>query len=247
QFWDFLHILEMCGDPSPRNQYLFNGDFVDRGQFSVEVALALLAMKAAWPACVHLNRGNHEAMRMNTIYGFLTEATQKYSSEMFYLFSEAFQGIPLATVVNKSVLIVHGGLSSRDGVRLEQIARLNRKREPDEQADPLMLELMWSDPMDRPGRERSPRGGGVLFGPDVTRQFCEDNGLACIIRSHEMKQEGHEWQQQKMCLTVFSAPNYCDISGNLGAVCDITPRLGSPKLSISDLTVRTFKSSPHPA
>jgi len=244
QFWDLLHIVDMCGEPTPKNQYLFNGDFVDRGQFSVEVALALLAMKVNTPDCVHLNRGNHEALRMNMIYGFQQEAEKKYSSAMFQLFCQAFKNLPVATVINRSVFVVHGGLSSQDGVRLERIAELDRKREPDEQADPLMLDLLWSDPMDRLGWDRSPRGGGVLFGPDVTRRFCEDNNLACMIRSHEMKQEGYEWQRQQRCLTIFSAPNYCDICGNLGAICDITPR--QSRVFVDDLRVRTFESSPHP-
>eukprot|EP00931_Biecheleriopsis_adriatica_P076213 TRINITY_DN49945_c0_g1_i1.p1 TRINITY_DN49945_c0_g1~~TRINITY_DN49945_c0_g1_i1.p1 ORF type:complete len:588 (+),score=153.98 TRINITY_DN49945_c0_g1_i1:77-1840(+) len=246
QFWDLLHIIEICGKPSANNQYLFNGDFVDRGQFSVEVALALLAMKVSSPNCVHLNRGNHEALRMNTIYGFLQEAERKYSSKIFQLFCQAFQNLPVATVINRSVFVVHGGLSSQDGVQLKQIAQLARQREPDELADPLMLDLLWSDPMDRLGRERSPRGGGVLFGPDVTKSFCEDNGLSCIIRSHEMKQEGHEWQRLRRCLTIFSAPNYCGMCDNLGAICDVMLRPNERKITADDLHVRTFQSSPHP-
>ncbi|CAE7251398.1 PP5, partial [Symbiodinium sp. KB8] len=189
QFWDLLHILELCGEPSLQNQYLFNGDFVDRGQFSVEVALLLLAMKVAAPKAVHLNRGNHEAVRMNSLYGFMQETEQKYSNELFRQFAEAFRNLPLATLINDSVFVVHGGLSSKDGVRLSEIASLDRKREPDEIADQLMLDLLWSDPMERDGYAQSPRGGGILFGPDVTARFCEQNGLSCVIRSHEMKSE----------------------------------------------------------
>lgn len=245
QFWDLLHLLEMCGDPSPRNQYLFNGDFVDRGQFSVEVAFLLLALKVCYPRAVHLNRGNHEATRMNALYGFLHETEEKYSNELFRLFSDAFTHLPLCTLVNDSVFVVHGGLSSKDGVKLSEIQQLNRLREPDETADQLMLDLLWSDPMDQLGRLPSPRGGGVLFGPDVTERFCEDNGLCCIIRSHEMKPEGFEWQHMNRCLTIFSAPNYCDVCGNLGAVCDITPSQAR-KVTVDELHVRTFECSPHP-
>jgi len=245
QFWDLLHLLEMCGEPSPRNQYLFNGDFVDRGQYSVEVAFLLLALKVCHPRAVHLNRGNHEATRMNALYGFLHETEEKYSNELFQLFSEAFKHLPLCTVVNDSVFVVHGGLSSKDGVKLAEIQALDRLREPDEMADQLMLDLLWSDPMDQLGRLPSPRGGGVLFGPDVTERFCEENGLCCIIRSHEMKPEGYEWQHMNRCLTIFSAPNYCDVCGNLGAVCDITPTQAR-KVTVNELHVRTFQCSPHP-
>eukprot|EP00930_Biecheleria_cincta_P067995 TRINITY_DN5500_c0_g1_i1.p1 TRINITY_DN5500_c0_g1~~TRINITY_DN5500_c0_g1_i1.p1 ORF type:complete len:594 (+),score=79.93 TRINITY_DN5500_c0_g1_i1:31-1812(+) len=244
QYWGLLHILDVCGEPSPTNLYLFNGDYVDRGQFSVEVALALLAMFVHAPDYVHLNRGNHESRHMNTIHGFQAEAERKYSPAMFELFCQAFDNMPVATLINRSVLVVHGGLSSQDGVRLEHIAALDHKRQVDEHADRLLLDLLWSDPMDKRGREPSPRGLGVLFGPDVSQRFCQDNNLACVIRSHEMVHEGYKWQLGQRCLTIFSAPNYCDVCGNLGAVCDITPR--QSRVFVDDLRMVTFESSPHP-
>merc|ERR1719215_1976100 len=85
-----------------------------------------------------------------------------------------------------------------------------------------MVELLWSDPMERPGYAASPRGAGGLFGPDVTRRFLEVNGLSCVIRSHELKADGFEWHHGGLCLTVFSAANYCGVCGNRGAVVDIT-------------------------
>lgn len=246
QYWDLMNIIQTFGEPAPNNLYLFNGDFVDRGRFSVEVAIALLAMKVAAPRHVFLNRGNHESIRMNAIYGFMAEVKQKYQEEVFNLFCVVFRCLPLATVVNDSVFVVHGGLGSTANIRLEHIKRLNRKHEPDETAEELMLELLWSDPTESPGIRRSPRGGGVLFGPDVTKRFCTDNGLICVVRSHEMKMDGYEWHHDKACLTVFSAPNYCGICGNLGAVCDITPRTDAPRLLLSDLQVRTFEATNHP-
>jgi len=245
QYWDFLNVIELCGEPSQSNQYLFNGDFVDRGSFSVEVAIALLAMKVAMPGFVHLNRGNHEAVRMNSIYGFMAEAKRKYDMNIFTLFSQAFMCLPVATVVNKSVFVVHGGLGSNVR-RLEDIAKLDRKKEPDEHAEPLMVELLWSDPSETPGCGQSPRGGGVLFGPDITQRFCRENDLICVIRSHEMKQGGYEWHQGMQCLTVFSAPNYCGICGNSGAVCDIKSPLRGSKLTRADLSLRTFEATDHP-
>lgn len=246
QFWDLLNIIDVFGIPSKDHWYLFNGDFVDRGQFSVEVVIALFTWKVALPNLVHLNRGNHESFRMNVLYGFMQEAKQKYSEDIFAIFMVAFKQLPLATVVNRSVFVVHGGLARKDSVYLEEIDELDRRREPDETAPDLMIDLLWSDPMDRLGRDRSPRGAGMLFGPDVTENFCRDNGLTCVIRSHEMKYEGFEWKHNQRCLTVFSAANYCGICGNFGAVCVITPRPGAPKLEISDLTCRQFEASPHP-
>lgn len=245
QYWDLLQVLETSGEPSPTNLYLFNGDLVDRGQFSVEVALAVLAMKVASPECVHVNRGNHEAARMNAIFGFQAEVKVKYNEQTLALFTDAFNCLPLATLINERIFVVHGGLSSRPGLRLAAVAALERRKEP-EDADELMVELLWSDPMDRRGHEKSPRGGGVLFGPDVTQRFCEDNGLLCVIRSHEMKPQGFEWHHTQRCLTVFSAANYCGVCGNDGAVCDVVPRDGAPRLEIPDLRLRTFEASAQP-
>lgn len=206
----------------------------------------MFAMKLAMPGCVHINRGNHEAAKMNAIFGFQAEAKLKYNEEVFSMFGEAFRHLPLATVINGSVFVVHGGLSSRVPLGLAEVASLERAREPDDAAE-LMVDLLWSDPMDRPGVERSPRGGGVLFGPDVTRSFLAENALLCVIRSHEVKPNGFEWQHGGRCLTVFSAANYCGFCGNSGAVCDISPRLGVSVLELSDLRIRTYEAAEHPA
>jgi diadenosine tetraphosphatase ApaH/serine/threonine PP2A family protein phosphatase len=247
QFWDLCKILDVFGLPSKENWYVFNGDFVDRGQFSVEVVIALFTMKIASPRWVHLNRGNHESIRMNILYGFMNEAKTKYSPSVFNLIIGAFKNLPLATLVNKSVFVVHGGLPRQDGVRLRQIATLDRTRDPDETAPDLMIDLLWSDPMDGVGRDRSPRGAGTLFGSDVSERFCKENGLTCVIRSHEMKFEGYEWHHNDMCLTIFSAANYCDMCGNYGAVCSMRPRADQQRLLPSDFQIERFESAPHPS
>jgi len=247
QYWDFLQVLEMSGDPSPSNWYLFNGDLVDRGSFSVEVAIAVLALKLAAPDFVHVNRGNHESSRMNLMYGFQAEAKLKYSDRVFRAFGRAFNALPLAAVVNDAVFVVHGGLSARRSLRLAAIEALPRGKEPDDEADTLLLELLWSDPGELRGTAPSQRGCGVLFGADVTERFCADNGLLCVVRSHEMKEGGYEWAHDRRCLTVFSAANYCGFYGNSGAVCDVTPRKGQPRLELSDLALRTFEAARAPA
>merc|ERR1711865_954245 len=96
------------------------------------------------------------------------------------------------------------------------------------------------------GRERSPRGAGTLFGPDVSEEFCRENNLTCIIRSHEMKHEGFEWHHNCMCLTIFSAANYCGICGNDGAICNIAPRAEESTIRLSDTRLQAFTASPHP-
>ena len=123
--------------------------------------------------------------------------------------------------VDRRVLILHGGLFQQDGVKLEDIARIDRFREPPEGGGPtgaaLMSDLLWSDPQPFPGRGPSKRGVGQSFGPDVTARFLADNGLEYLIRSHEVKDDGYVVEHGGKCVTVFSAPNYCDMMGASGA------------------------------
>ncbi|XP_072884916.1 serine/threonine-protein phosphatase 5-like [Hemitrygon akajei] len=216
---------------------LFNGDFVDRGSFSVEVILVLFGFKLLYPNHFHVLRGNHETDNMNQMYGFEGEVKAKYTSQMFELFSEVFQWLPLAQCINSKVLIMHGGLFSEDGITLEDIKKIDRNRQPPDSGP--MCDLLWSDPQPQNGRSVSKRGVSCQFGPDVTKRFLEENKLDYIIRSHEVKPEGYEVTHNGKCITVFSAPNYCDQMGNQGAYIHLRG---------SDLKpfFHQFKTVPHP-
>mmetsp|Transcript_34875 Transcript_34875/g.73891 ORF Transcript_34875/g.73891 Transcript_34875/m.73891 type:complete len:497 (+) Transcript_34875:51-1541(+) len=215
QYYDLLNIFELNGLPSETNPYLFNGDFVDRGSFSVECILALFAAKLAYPNHVHLARGNHETKNMNKLYGFEGEVTAKYDNPLYDLFCEAFCLLPLAHVLKNEIFVVHGGLFAQDNVTLEQLSNVDRNREPPDEG--LMVQMLWSDPEYCPGRTASKRGVGVAFGPDVTENFLETNNLSMVVRSHEMKENGYEVEHGGKLVTIFSAPNYCDQMGNRGA------------------------------
>ncbi|XP_008562999.1 PREDICTED: LOW QUALITY PROTEIN: serine/threonine-protein phosphatase 5-like [Galeopterus variegatus] len=215
QFYDLLNIFELNGLPSETNPYIFNGDFVDRGSFSVEVILTLFGFKLLYPDHFHLLRGNHETDNMNQIYGFEGEVKAKYTAQMYELFSEVFEWLPLAQCINGKVLIMHGGLFSEDGVTLDDIRKIERNRQPPDSGP--MCDLLWSDPQPQNGRSVSKRGVSCQFGPDVTKAFLEENHLDYIIRSHEVKAEGYEVAHSGRCVTVFSAPNYCDQMGNKAA------------------------------
>lgn len=215
QYFDFLNIFELNGLPSESTPYLFNGDFVDRGSFSLEIMLTLFAFKLLYPDHMHLARGNHESKAMNKIYGFEGEVKAKYNATLADLFREAFCWLPLAHVLNNKVIVVHGGLFSKDDVTLDDIRKIDRNREPPDEG--IFCELLWSDPGPSNGRQPSKRGVGVSFGPDVTKRFLEQNGLELIVRSHEVKEEGYEVEHDGRLITVFSAPNYCDQMGNKGA------------------------------
>ncbi|KAK9809755.1 hypothetical protein WJX73_003393 [Symbiochloris irregularis] len=237
QFYDLLNIFEMNGFPSESNPYLFNGDFVDRGSFSVEVILTLFAFKLLYPDSLHLARGNHESKSMNLIYGFDGEVKAKYTDTMVDLFRETFCWLPLAHVLNKRVFVVHGGLFARDGVKLEDLRKVDRFREPPEEG--LMCEALWSDPQPSDGRAPSKRGIGVAFGPDVTRDFLTTNSLDLVVRSHEVKDEGYAIDHNGYCITVFSAPNYVDQMGNKGAFIRFTGKDMTPQFT-------TYDAVPHP-
>eukprot|EP00931_Biecheleriopsis_adriatica_P120002 TRINITY_DN95153_c0_g1_i1.p1 TRINITY_DN95153_c0_g1~~TRINITY_DN95153_c0_g1_i1.p1 ORF type:complete len:353 (+),score=67.91 TRINITY_DN95153_c0_g1_i1:33-1091(+) len=241
QYCELMTVISLCGMPCPRsNMYLFNGDFVDRGPRSVEVMLVLLLAMLAYPGCVYLNRGNHEFASMGRHYGFEEEVLRKYSQKVFDAFQETFRSLPLATLVNGSVFITHGGLFRSEGVSLRDIAAIDRFRFTEAQSD-LAQDLLWSDPINEDGRYTSHRGAGVRFGPDVSERFCKDNGLLCCIRSHEAKQRGFEWQKGGRCLTIFSAANYVGRMGNLGAVCHIKPR--GARVQAGDLSISTFEGA----
>eukprot|EP00919_Chromeraceae_sp_WS-2016_P034868 GHVR01082596.1.p1 GENE.GHVR01082596.1~~GHVR01082596.1.p1 ORF type:complete len:217 (-),score=36.92 GHVR01082596.1:75-725(-) len=169
----------------------------------------------AFPQHFFLNRGNHETVNMNKVYGFYGEISAKYEVQLYNLFTEAFRWLPLAHVLNKRVFVTHGGLFSRDDVTLEELEALDRDREPPDEG--CFVEMLWSDPQFEKGRAPSKRGIGVSFGPDVTEAFLNKNCLDCVVRSHEMKQNGYEIEHNGKLTTVFSAPNYCDQMGNKGA------------------------------
>lgn len=237
QFYDLLNIFELNGLPSEDNPYLFNGDFVDRGSFSLEVILTLFAFKCMSPSGMYLSRGNHESKSMNKIYGFEGEVRSKLSEIFVELFAEVFCCLPLAHVINDKVFVVHGGLFSVDGVKLSDIRAIDRFCEPPEEG--LMCELLWSDPQPQLGRGPSKRGVGLSFGADVTKRFLQENNLDLLVRSHEVKDEGYEIEHDGKLITVFSAPNYCDQMGNKGAFI----RFKAPELKPD---IISFSAVPHP-
>ncbi|BFI24353.1 serine/threonine-protein phosphatase 5 [Marchantia polymorpha subsp. ruderalis] len=238
QFYDLLNIFQLNGLPSEENPYLFNGDFVDRGSFSVECIFTLFAFKCLYPTGLYLSRGNHESKSMNKIYGFDGEVKTKFNDTMSEMFTEVFCCLPLANVINGKIFVVHGGLFSSDGVKLSDIRAINRFREPPDEG--LMSEILWSDPHDGIGRIPSKRGVGVAFGSDVTKRFLQDNNLDLVVRSHEVKDEGYEETHDGKLITVFSAPNYCDQMGNMGAFIRFEAPDLKPKFT-------TFSAVPHPA
>ena len=186
---------------------MFNGDVVDRGSYSVECLLTLLAFKSAVPGSFFVSRGNHESEPINRVHGFYDECTRKYRSHQFFtMANQALNTLPISYVIGGKLFVVHGGLPDKDDFVLEDVRRIDRFRVPENGT--LFCQLLWSDPQEHPGKHPSHRGEGILFGPDVTESFLARNGLEKIIRSHVWQPEGYAVEQGGQCVTIFSAPNY---------------------------------------
>ncbi|EJW02920.1 hypothetical protein EDEG_02685 [Edhazardia aedis USNM 41457] len=193
---------------------IFNGDFVDRGKQSVENFIFLLLLKLYFPNNIFLNRGNHEFSSCNISFGFHSELKQKYYYDYLDLinsFNDIFKTLPIATILNKNVFIVHGGLPSTP-IHIEEIDKLDR-RVVFQSTNDTYNGLMWSDPADIPDFACSKRGIGVLFGKNITSSFFLNNDIKLLVRSHEYVPSGFKTNHDGAVITVFSAPNYCGLLG----------------------------------
>lgn len=229
QFGDLMRLFEEYGTPSTAGDityidYLFLGDYVDRGAHSLETICLLLALKIEFPKSVHLIRGNHEAADINALFGFRLECLERLGDEdgiwVWKRINNMFNILPLAATIENKILCMHGGIG-RCINKIDQIAAIQRPVTMDE-GGPVLMDLLWSDPTVNDGVQGvqpSPRGPGlVTFGPDRVKEFCKNNNLQMIVRAHECVMDGFERFAQGHLITLFSATNYCGTAGNAGAI-----------------------------
>ena len=219
QFHDLIELFRI-GGRCPDTNYLFMGDYVDRGYYSVETVTLLVSLKVRYNDRIFITRGNHESRQITQVYGFYDECLKKYGNTNVWRYcADVFDCLCLSAVVDNSVLCVHGGLSpSLD--TLDQIQDLQRVQEPPHEGP--MCDLMWSDPDDDiQGWGISARGAGYVFGPDIADQFLYANSLELIARSHQLAMEGYKYFFGQLLVTVWSAPNYCYRCGNVAAILTI--------------------------
>ncbi|KAK9897262.1 serine/threonine protein phosphatase [Cystobasidium minutum MCA 4210] len=222
QFHDLMELFKV-GGPCPDTNYLFMGDFVDRGFYSVETFLLLLALKVRYPDRITLIRGNHESRQITQVYGFYEECQRKYGSASVWRHCcEVFDYLALGALVDGRVFCVHGGLSPNIH-SIDQIRLLDRKQEVPH--DGAMCDLLWSDPDDITGWGLSPRGAGYLFGGDITQKFVQHNDLDLIARAHQLVMEGYKIVHDGALVTVWSAPNYCYRCGNVASILQLDEHL----------------------
>jgi serine/threonine-protein phosphatase 4 catalytic subunit len=224
QFYDLQELFRVGGD-CPDTNYIFLGDYVDRGYHSVESFLYLLALFVRYPYRITLLRGNHEARQTTQAYGFYDECVRKFgSANVWKLCTDLFDLFPIAATIEHKILCVHGGLSPEIH-SLDDIQQIDRKCEiPSAGA---YCDLLWSDPDESiQGHKPSPRGAGVLFGGDLVKEFNQQNQLTFICRAHQLMMDGFKVVFDESLATVWSAPNYCYRSGNVASILEFDEHLG---------------------
>ncbi|CAF3304842.1 unnamed protein product [Rotaria socialis] len=247
QYFDLMKLFEVGGSPAT-TRYLFLGDYVDRGYFSIECVLYLWSMKILYPSTLFLLRGNHECRHLTEYFTFKTECKIKYTERVYNACMEAFDCLPLAALMNGQFLCVHGGLSPEIHT-LEDIKKLDRFKEPPPYGP--MCDLLWSDPLEDYGTERTTeqyshntvRGCSYFYSYAACCDFLQNNQLLSVIRAHEAQDAGY--RMYKKCqstgfpslITIFSAPNYLDVYNNKAAIL---------KYENNVMNIRQFNCSPHP-
>ncbi|CAE6015350.1 unnamed protein product [Arabidopsis arenosa] len=229
QFGDLMRLFDEYGSPSTAGDisyidYLFLGDYVDRGQHSLETITLLLALKVEYQHNVHLIRGNHEAADINALFGFRIECIERMGERdgiwVWHRINRLFNWLPLAALIEKKIICMHGGIG-RSINHVEQIENIQRPITM-EAGSIVLMDLLWSDPTENDsveGLRPNARGPGlVTFGPDRVMEFCNNNDLQLIVRAHECVMDGFERFAQGHLITLFSATNYCGTANNAGAI-----------------------------
>ncbi|XP_033057448.1 serine/threonine-protein phosphatase with EF-hands 1 isoform X3 [Trachypithecus francoisi] len=208
---DLFMIFYKNGLPSESNPYVFNGDFVDRGKYSIEILMILCVSFLVYPNDLHLNRGNHEDFMMNLRYGFTKEILHKYKMKSVLI-------LPMETNRDYDTDSTH----NKVGVTFNAHGRIKTNGSPIEHLPKheweQIIDILWSDPRGKNGCfPNTGRGGGCYFGPDVTSKILNKYQLKMLIRSHECKPEGYEICHDGKVVTIFSASNYYEEGSNRGA------------------------------
>ena len=221
--FDLIRIL-VSANPPPKSRMLFLGDYVDRGEYSIEVVTLLFALMCAYPDCVYLLRGNHEFESMNSTYGFLSEVTTQYNSKQLYeTINEVFQYMPLIATLNNTIFCVHGGISPTL-TSLDQIRKIRRPL-PSYDVE-FVSDLMWSDPCYKcKTYDESNRGLGVQFGVKALKDFLDTMKMKQMFRAHQCVMQGVLKFGEDMLYTVFSCSNYADSKGNRCGLLFVQPSL----------------------
>lgn len=204
QFFDLIRLFQLCGFP-PATNYLFLGDYVDRGKNGLETILLLLCYKLRYPDNFFLLRGNHECASITRIYGFYDECKRRTTIKTWKKFVNVFNCMPIAALIASKIFCVHGGLSP-SLTDLEEIRQIARPTDVSDSG--LLADLLWSDPADtEEDWEPNDRGVSYLFGKKVIMNFLQRHDIDLICRAHMVVEDGYEFWHDRVLVTIFSAPN----------------------------------------
>eukprot|EP00906_Rhabdomonas_costata_P038994 RCo055197 len=222
QYYDLLRLFEYGGFP-PEANYLFLGDYVDRGKQSLETICLVLAFKIKYPENFFLLRGNHECASINRIYGFYDECKRRYNIRLWKTFTDTFNCLPVAAIIDEKILTMHGGLSP-ELQNLDQIRKIMRPTDVPDSG--LICDLLWSDPEEGiSGWGENDRGVSFTFGGDIVEKFLRKHDLDLICRAHQVVEDGYQFFAKRQLITLFSAPNYCGEFDNSGAMMSVDETL----------------------
>uniref|UniRef100_A0A0K0F9K4 Serine/threonine-protein phosphatase n=1 Tax=Strongyloides venezuelensis TaxID=75913 RepID=A0A0K0F9K4_STRVS len=234
QFNDLLLIFRRFGVPGDTT-YLFLGDYIDRGNNSMEVINFLFLLKLHKPNNIHLLRGNHELQHINKVYGFYEEVTERFpnidvAEDIYSKYNEIFKYMPLAALISNKILCMHGGISNKIN-DLNEIRNIPR---PLTAVDGIACDLLWADPDDEINGTlfNDARGVSIKFGEDFLDNFCEKFKLDMIIRGHQVCKIGFAIFKKGKLITVFSASDYDEEMRNLAGVIRIKSNYGVQPISI---------------
>ncbi|XP_033252470.1 serine/threonine-protein phosphatase PP-Y-like [Drosophila miranda] len=222
QFTDLLRVFKACGFP-PETNYLFLGDYVDRGKQSLETICLLMAYKVRYPENFFLLRGNHECAGMTRLYGFYDEIKRRHNVRTWRQFTDCFDCFPVAAVVANRIFCCHGGLSPS----LESLNQIrNLARPTDIPKEGLLCDLLWAD-LNRTGFGWGHNDRGVSFTYDekIVTEFLAAYNFDLMIRAHEVVEDGYEMFANRRLISIFTAPNYCGLWNNAAAVMCVSDEL----------------------
>jgi len=222
QFYDLLRLFDYGGFPPTKN-YLFLGDYVDRGKQSLETITMLLAYKVKFRENFFMLRGNHECASITRIYGFYDECKRRHNIKLWKQFCDVFNCLPICACIDHKIICMHGGLSP-ELTNMDQLRALARPTDVPDCG--LLCDMLWSDPdKDIAGWAENDRGVAFIFGPDVVQGFLKKQNMDLVCRAHQVVEEGFEFFAKRQLVTVFSAPNYCGEFDNAGAMLTIDTSL----------------------
>jgi|UniRef100_A0A7S4D434 serine/threonine-protein phosphatase PP1 catalytic subunit len=222
QYYDLLRLFEYGGFP-PEANYLFLGDYVDRGKQSLETVCLVLSFKIKYPENFFILRGNHECASINRIYGFYDECKRRYNIRIWKTFTDTFNCMPVAAIIDEKIFTMHGGLSP-ELQSMDQVRKIMRPTDVPDSG--LICDLLWSDPEEGiSGWGENDRGVSFTFGADIVERFLRKHDFDLICRAHQVVEDGYQFFAKRQLITIFSAPNYCGEFDNSGAMMSVDETL----------------------